>query len=96
MAEDFFSVLRDRIVCGRRGKRNKKMKVGDKVQLRRRISQKGGKTRLATKKMKGFRERLRRMARKARLAENLRCFRKIPAWVCKQCIFRNAPVEKKI
>jgi hypothetical protein len=48
------------------------------------------------KKMKGFRERLRRMARKARLAENLRCFRKIPAGVCKQCIFRNAPVEKKI
>ena len=40
MAEDFFSVLRDRIVCGRRDKRNKKMK--------------------------GFRERLRRMARKAR------------------------------
>lgn len=53
MAEDFFSVLRDRIVCGRRDKRNKKMKE--------------------------FRERLRRMARKARLAENLRCFRKIPA-----------------
>jgi hypothetical protein len=53
VAEDFFSVLRDRIVCGRRDKRNKKMK--------------------------GFRERLRRMARKARLAENLRCFRKIPA-----------------
>ena len=70
MAEDFFSVLRDRIVCGRRDKRNKKMK--------------------------GFRERLRRMARKARLAENLRCFRKIPAWVCKQCIFRNSPVDKKI
>lgn len=31
--------------------RNKKMKVGDKVQLRRRISQKGGKTRLATEKV---------------------------------------------
>lgn len=28
-----------------------KMKVGDKVQLRRRISQKGGKTRLATEKV---------------------------------------------
>ena len=27
------------------------MKVGDKVQLRRRISQKGGKTRLATEKV---------------------------------------------
>ena len=32
-------------------KRNKKMKVGDKEQLRRRISQKGGKTRLATEKV---------------------------------------------
>ena len=31
--------------------RNKKMKVGDKVQLRRRISQNGGKTRLATEKV---------------------------------------------
>ena len=34
-----------------RRKGTKKMKVGDKVQLRRRISQKGGKTRLATEKV---------------------------------------------
>lgn len=32
-------------------RKGKKMKVGDKVQLRRRISQKGGKTRLATEKV---------------------------------------------
>lgn len=38
------------------------MKVGDKVQLRRRISQKGGKTRLATEKSR-FLESIRIMCR---------------------------------
>ena len=40
-----------------------KMKVGDKVQLRRRISQKGGKTRLATEKTSRFLESIRTMCR---------------------------------